>query len=143
MNRNTGFTLIEVMVVVAIVAILASVAYPSYSDYVRRSRITEATNELSTLRVRLEQFYQDNRNYGSTGGTCGIALPTSESFDFTCNDGGGSNQTFVATASGKAARGMDGFTFTIDQDNLRRTTAFPGASGLPKDCWIARKGDGC
>lgn len=143
MKRISGFTLIEVMIVVAIVAILASIAYPSYTDYVRRSRITEATNELSTLRVRLEQFYQDNRHYGSTGAACGVAAPSAESFDFTCNDGGGSNQTFLATATGKADRGMSGYTFTIDQDNVRQTTAFPGASGLPLNCWITSKGDAC
>lgn len=142
MKRISGFTLIEIMIVVAIVAILASVAFPSYQDYVRRSRITEVTNELSTLRMRLEQYYQDNRNYGSTAAVCGIPAPSSESFDFACTNGGGSNQTFVATATGKADRGMSGYTFTIDQDNYRRTTAFPGAA-VPLDCWITSKGDSC
>ena len=58
-----GFTLIEVMVVVAIVGILAAVAYPSYQDYVTRGQIAEGTSTLADTRVRLEQFFQDNRTY--------------------------------------------------------------------------------
>ena len=58
-----GFTLIELMVVCAIVAILAAIAIPAYSDYIKRSHIIEATSRLSDLRVRLEQFFLDNRTY--------------------------------------------------------------------------------
>lgn len=141
-----GFTLIELMITVVVVAILAAIAYPSYTDYVQRSKIAEATGELGTMRVRLEQFYQDNRpsNYGSTATVCGIAVPTSPSFTFTCNWGaGGTSQSFLVTATGNAAAGMSGYAFTIDHSNAQRTTAFPGAAGLPAACWLKRKSDAC
>jgi type IV pilus assembly protein PilE len=143
MKKSTGFTLIELMIVVAVIAILAAIALPSYTEYIRRSRITEATNELATLRVRLEQYYQDNRHYGSTGSTCGMGVAPTDSFDFACSDGGAGNQAFLATATGKATRGMAGFSFTIDHNNLRQTTAFPDAGGLPLACWISRAGETC
>ena len=65
-----GFTLIEVMIVVAIVAILAAVALPAYGDYVRRGQLPEAFSGMADLRVKLEQYYQDNRSYGTSGGNC-------------------------------------------------------------------------
>jgi type IV pilus assembly protein PilE len=67
---------------------------------------------------------------------------TGDSFDFSCNWGdNGTAQGFLITATGKNA--MNGFQFTVDQDNVRKTVEFPGASNLPKDCWIYTSGDSC
>ena len=98
MNRQSikfaGFTLIEVMIVVAIVGILAAIALPSYRGYVLRGQIQELTSTLTTQRVRMEQFYQDNRTYAN-GGACGIA-PSGIYTCATANAG----QTFIYTATG-------------------------------------------
>src|SRR5688572_11704387 len=94
-SRFQGFTLMEVMITVAIVGFLASLAYPSYTQYVRRGKIVEALGELTTLRVKLEQYYQDNRNYGSSASACGVAMPSQPSFTFTCAWGAGAtSQSF-------------------------------------------------
>ena len=143
-GRSKGFTLIELMITVAIVAILAAVSYPQYTEYVRRSRLAEATGTLAATRVRLEQFYQDNRNYGSTASACGVSMPSGDHFTYSCNWGsGGTAQSFVLTASGKSATNMGGYDFTVDQDNAQRTTAFVGAGSLPANCWLRRKDDTC
>ena len=81
--RARGFTLIELMIAVAIVAILVAVALPSYRDHILRGQLADARNLLSSTAARLEQFYQDNRNYGSTGAACGLGMPTSATFTFT------------------------------------------------------------
>lgn len=144
--RSRGFTLIELMITVAVVGILGAIAYPSYTDYVRRSRISEATGDLSATRVRLEQFYQDNRHYGSTAAACGVAQPNAgnKPFLYSCTWGGtASNQSFVLRATGIANGPMAGFTFTLDNNNARATTAFPRAAGLPRACWMNRSGDAC
>lgn len=149
MRRRTasiGFTLIESMIVVTVISILAAVGYPSYRDYVLRGRIAEATGELAVGRLRLEQFYQDSRpsNFGSSASACGISMPTSASFTYSCSWGAdGTSQTFVMTATGKASAGMSGYTFTIDEGNAQRTTAYPGANGLPAACWLKRRSDTC
>jgi len=69
MRSSRGFTIIEVMIVVVIIAILASVAIPSYVDYITRSKIQEATSTLLSQRVKMEQFFQDQRTYVGSGAT--------------------------------------------------------------------------
>ena len=132
------------MITVAIVAILAAIALPAYQDYVRRGRIAEATGELGTMRVRLEQFYQDSRpsNYGSTAAACGVVAPTSASFTYTCTWADGTSQTFIATATGKASADMSGYVFTINNANAQATTQYAGVA-VAATCWMKRKSDTC
>lgn len=129
-----GFTLIEMMITVAIVAILAAVALPNYRDYVIRGRLVDATNALSGTRARMEQFYQDNRTY--VGGPCTTAQ-TVKAFTLACT-GAPTALAYTISATGS------GFTFTINEQDFRRTTAAPSGWGtVPIDCWVARKGGAC
>ncbi len=144
MKLQKGFTLIELMIVVAIVAILASVALPAYQEHVLRGKLIEATSNLSNFRIRLEQYYQDNKNYGSSAAACGLAAPTApiaKYFTYSCNWGaGGTNQTYTVTATGVATEGTGGFTYTIDQANTKTSNTTWGTSNT---CWVVKKGGGC
>jgi type IV pilus assembly protein PilE len=134
MRTTNGFTLLELLTVVGIIAILGAISVPFYNDYVTRSKITEATSALSDGRVKLEQFFQDNRTY--TGGPA----PANTTY-FTYAVSGASTTAYTLTATGVGS--MAGFTFTIDQNNTRSTTAAPSAwapgSGIPASCWVVRK----
>lgn len=138
-----GFTLIELLIAVAIAGVLAAIAYPAYTEYVRRGRIVDALGQLSTLRVRLEQYYQDNRHYGSTATQCAVALPSSPSFAFSCTWGpGGTSQSYLVTATGLASAGMDGYVYTLNESNTQATTQFAGAP-VTAPCWIKKQGETC
>jgi type IV pilus assembly protein PilE len=142
MKVQRGFTLIELMVVVIIVAILAGIGFPAYTDYVRRGKITEAISGLSQQRVKMEQFFQDNRTYvGSCVAGTAAPLPNATSnFTFSCS--GQTTSAYLVTATGIGS--MAGFVYTVDQDNTRRTTGLPsGWSGLGNSCWVIRKDGSC
>jgi len=141
--RQAGVTLIELMVTLVIVAILSAVAVPAYNDYVKRGRIPTATNNLSAMRVKLEQYFQDNRQYsGACVAASSAPLPAADDFTYTCTLAA---NTFTVTATGSGV--MSGFTYTIDESNNKKTTAVPTGWGtVPSGgytCWVRKKGGAC
>jgi type IV pilus assembly protein PilE len=139
LKRAKGFTLIELMIVVAIIGILSMIGIPAYNDYVTRGKLVDATSKLADMRIQLEQYYQDNRNYGSTSSACGIAMPASKYFTISCKWGtSGNDQSYKITATGTINK--TSFTYTIDETNTKTTTS---GWGNGNTCWITRKGDSC
>jgi len=146
MRHISGFSLIELMIVVVVVGILSAIALPSYQEYVTRGKITEATSNLADMRVKLEQFFQDNRTYiGACVAGTTAPLPTgTKYFTFTCPAATLTATTFTVTATGVAAQGMSGFLYTVDQANTQATTISAPASTdgwvTSANCWVIRKG---
>jgi type IV pilus assembly protein PilE len=148
-RRQQGFTLIELMIVVAMIAILAAIALPNYRDHMIRSRVIEATSGLSDARVKMEQFFQDNRTYPTAGCTTGtpsatqIKVMAMQNFSLDC--GAPTATTYTVTANGTNA--MVGFAYTVDQLNARTSTfASSGASKgwvSSATCWVIRKDGSC
>lgn len=142
--RQTGFTLIELMVTVAIIGIITAIALPNYSEYVRRGTLPEAFSRLANTRIQLEQFYQNNRNYGT--GTCGndgtadrVSLTAeANNFALTCALAGG-GQGYTLTATGSTGR-SSGHVYTLDSNNVKATTSFKGAA-VTRNCWLDKGGE--
>lgn len=65
-NKQKGFTLIEVMVVVVIIGILSYFIVPNLIGTVDDARITKAKLEISTLQNALSMYRVDNGIYPST-----------------------------------------------------------------------------
>ena len=144
-NKSQGFTLIELMITVVIVAILASIAVPAYSDYILRGKITEAVSNLSDMRAKLEQYFQDNRSFiGACVSSTIAPLPSGSNakyFTYTCPTLTAS--TFIVTATGNSTQGMSNFTYTINQSNAKATTSVPTGWIAPGTCWALKKDGSC
>lgn len=151
MRNIRGFTLIELLVVLAIIGILAGFAIPSYNEYVMRSRITEAVGTLSDMRVKMEQVFQDTRDYTNGCGASGTlaALPAATTnFTFRCTTACDTTVTSLTTttytvrACGQGP--MAGFEYIIDQANTRTTVSVGSDwSGGGSTCWVLRKNGAC
>lgn len=75
---QSGFTLIELMIVVAIIGILAAIAIPAYSDYTARGQASEAFDLMDGLKTPLTELMVTTRIFAidQTGvsGVPGITL---------------------------------------------------------------------
>ena len=59
-NTQSGFTLIELMIVIAIIGILASVAIPQYQVYTQRTEATTAISSIRTVQLAVQEYYSVN-----------------------------------------------------------------------------------
>lgn len=146
MNSQKGFTLVELMITVAIIGILAAIAIPSYQEYVRRGQVVEAPTYLSDYRVKMEQYFQDFKNYG-TSETCanGTNAPSwntfvpigAKYFTFSCVQSVDANGVdgYILTATGTRG-GAIGHVYKVDQNNTQTTTTFKGHDVSGKSCWL-------
>lgn len=138
MKRQTGYTLIEVMVAVAIVAIIAGVAMPAYSGYIKRGRLTEAFTGLGAGQTSAEQFWANNRTYA--GFDSAASFPKAgNNFTFTLSDAAASGYTLTATGKDM----MSGFAYSIDQNGNRKTVSVPVGWTGNSNCWVDRESGKC
>jgi type IV pilus assembly protein PilE len=150
MKTQNGFSLVELMIVVAVIGVLMSIAFPNYTDYVMRGKIPDATSALSTKRVQMEQFFQDNRTYLAAP-PCNADTTTSQNFNFSCSVAGTATN-FTLQAAGKSS--MSGFTYTLDESGNKSSViaapapdrwwaTSPTAPATTGGCWVTNTGGSC
>lgn len=132
-NKQSGFSLIELMIVVAIIGILLAIAYPNYLNYVIKSKRVEAMTEImhaaqlqeKYFSQKLKYAYDINTLYGDSSlgaskstenGLYDITLVAADSSGTTCTSTSGcTSYTLTATANAANSQSKDTVckTFTI------------------------------
>lgn len=119
LNRSSGFTLIEVMVVVVIVAIFAAIAIPGYQSFIRRSSAAQAQQGVQHIAKLLEHQKSRNFNYIAFSLDTNFAVvpsgATGTAIKYNISVVDGTNPTQALTANGVA--GQDYIIRALSTDN--------------------------
>ncbi|AKV02161.1 hypothetical protein AKJ09_08824 [Labilithrix luteola] len=66
-NANAGFTLVELAIVVCIVGVLAVIAVVGYRKLVLSSKLSEAQQTISAIRIAQEDYRAERGTYANLG----------------------------------------------------------------------------
>jgi type IV pilus assembly protein PilE len=140
-GRETGFTLIEVMMVLAVVTILTTIALPSYSNYLARVNRSAAAQFMLDVANRQEQYLIDQRSYAAftcsttCTGSLGVRPEASVSryYTFTsvvsgndCLGNALAGPSFVITATPVGSQASDGALCIDSRNNKTPSTKWEG-----------------
>lgn len=125
--RQSGFTMIELMIVLVILGLIITIGYPAYTDQMRKSRRTEALSKLQDHALLQEQYRANNASYATMAELTAAfgVLATDDNYTYTVTGQGASAYTLTATAKSPGAQASDTgcTTLNLDESNVKTPTA--------------------
>lgn len=107
-RKQSGFTLIELMIVIAILAILMAIAIPAYQDYSTRAKVSEGVSLAAPAKLAVAE------SSSSLGGL----------------------SNFTSAKSGYSFPGATSYVsgISLDDDGIITVTVDGGGTGIGSDC---------
>jgi type IV pilus assembly protein PilE len=136
-RRQSGVTLIELLIVVVIVAILMAIAIPGYRRYIIRANRTSAKTLLLQTAQAMERCYTNSTPYAYDGATCtaSVVRPiTSPDGTYVVNNAVAPTPTtysLSAVPQGTQTQDTQCGTFGLDQTGLQTITGTLTVA----ECW--------
>jgi type IV pilus assembly protein PilE len=124
---NKGFTLLELVITMGILGVVIAIGVPQYLGYADNARVGTIKNNLRSIYLQQQEYYQKNNAYYKTGATCsdaaslintnlfnGSTIIVNDKFTYCITQS--TVDDFIATATEMS--GGQSRTFTINQLNV-------------------------
>ena len=128
-GNESGFSLIELMVVVAIIGMLAAVAIPQVSKYMERAKQSEAKGALSGIYTSNQSFFSEFNIYDQRFTVIGYAPAGQLRYNVGWN-----------AAGGTCALANYGYTATVGAPDVAASTFCGSGSMNANGCWLLADG---
>ncbi len=136
---QSGFTLIELMIVVAIVGILAAIAIPAYKDYMIRSKVSECAASLGACKTSVAEYAASQGSLPGSAASAGCSTTASQYCSGLSVASGGVISIGVDNTGNTTADGCS-LTLTPATNAAGDITGWTGSSS-PAGCskWVPAK----
>lgn len=134
-RQNSGFTLIELMIVVAVIAILAGIAYPSYLEHVKKTRRSAGAACLLEQAQFMERYYTTKMKYSGAAPpatACTSDMSSYYTFGFSS---GPDDTTYTLTATAIGAQASDSKCLNLSIDQTGKKSVSGSSSATPSACF--------
>ena len=141
-KNQSGFSLVELMVVVGIIGILAGLALPRFRVFQAKARQAEAKGVLGHLYVLQSVYFGENNNYSGLtqrgDGTCttnrlGFSFDgcINSTYQYSAGDATAATQAATQTLATAVAGAADTADLTqyVGMASAPQDTVFPGCGG--------------
>lgn len=138
-RKESGFTLIEIVIAAAIVSIIMAIAVPSYTNFITQANRTDAINFLSEVAGEQQRYFSENNQYATKMSELGYGdddtATSPEAYykvEISNKVGVASGYLLTATpvAGGKQAKDSQCKAFTLSSTGVKANTG-----GSDKNCW--------
>ncbi|TAL02035.1 MAG: type IV pilin protein [Porticoccaceae bacterium] len=127
-DRQTGVTLLEMMIVLVILSVLAAIIYPSYQNYVVRSNRAVGKSALLSVAARQEQYFANNGGYANT--TTLLGYPATYRVDRKGEQATGTTGIYEITVATTTTNPIRDYTLTATPKNFQTRDTDCGALTL-------------
>lgn len=117
-KHNSGFTLIELMIVIAIIAILVSYALPAYRNYLIRSKAAEGLHIFTPVKSNIEEHFT---KFGNVTG-----LNTNTYTILSATDYAGTNVMSITVSNGQAVINFNNNEPALTGQTVTMSPILPG-----------------
>ncbi len=138
MKRQSGFTLIELMIVVAIVGILAAIAIPAYKDYMIRSKVSECAASLGACKTSVAEFAASRGSLPGSAASAGCSTQASQYCSSLAVASGG-NITIGVDNTGNNTANNCTLTLSPETSGAGDITGWSGSSSNGCSKWVPAK----